>query len=298
MHIRRLPGDKGPLLNKDNFPQNHVFFNPSAHGQFVYIRCTAHSATEEKNYILIHNNETKMFHKIESPFHLLEPTHNLFQGLEDLRIVTHNGVIWFTATCTHGSKNMTNEMLVGHFNHDITAVERLSVLNIGKRPVKNICPFVWKDCIHLLDTYEKKIYKVNEIFDEDSNDFIRFEASLVKSLRSASGIPIQGFRGSTSPVHLHGNTWGFIVHDIIFNDNLVLVTRLAYYHHWVEMDIERGVITYFSSPFWIQHWGIEYVSGIRYNALEDPNKVEIFFGIQDRMPFKCTTSLSDLRVGK
>jgi hypothetical protein len=103
-------------------------------------------------------------------------------------------------------------------------------------------------------------------------------------------------RGSTSPVYLHGNTWGFVVHDIIFNDDLRLVTRLSYIHHWVEMDMERGVVTFISTPFWCVHWGIEYISGIRYN--KETEELDLMLGVQDQEAVLIKTTLQDLRVGK
>jgi hypothetical protein len=296
MYIRRLPGKKGVLLDKNNIPQNHVFFNPSADGPYVYIRATRHTRVDETNYVIIHNDITKTVHTIESPMDKLAPTANLFQGIEDLRIVCYHDRVWFSGTCTHASDHMTNELVVGHFDQALTKVERISVVDIGSRPVKNVCPFVWKDKLHLLDAYLRVIYLLEEEVDENTNKFQRFVATKVKDITSAQGVPNKGFRGSTSPVHLHGNTWGFIVHDIIFNDNSTLVTRLAYYHHWVEMDMERGVVTYFSSPFWCSHWGIEYISGIRYN--KETSEVELFMGVQDNTPVKCVTTLADLRAGK
>lgn len=291
MHIRHLPCEHSILVDKNDIPGNHALFNPSADGPYIYIRGDEHSSTDECNYVIIHNESTKQTHKIESPMLFLKPSANLFKGIEDLRIVIFQGKVWFSGTTTHASYKMTNELIVGYFNTAMTCVEKLSVVDIGTLPVKNVCPFVWKNKMHLLDTYLLKIYEVS--IDEDSGEFV---ATKVKDITYAGGIDKTPKRGSTSPVHLHGNTWGFVVHDIIFNDDLRLVTRLSYYHHWVEMDMERGVITFVSSPFWCVHWGIEYVSGIRYNKIT--HDVELFAGIQDSLPVKIVTKLHDLRIGK
>jgi hypothetical protein len=295
MHIRHLPGKKGFLVDPNDVQNNMVMYNPSATDNFVYLRITKHTAVDETNSIMLLNETTKKIHSIDSPMHLLKKNCNLFKGIEDLRIVMYHGMVWFTATTTHASEEMNNEMVVGHFDKNLSCVERMSVINVGPLPVKNVCPFVHNEKLCLLDAYRRCIYEVTEEVDENNN-FLKFVATKIKNISCAQGIPDKGFRGSTSPVHLHGNTWGFLVHDIIFNDNEQLVTRLAYYHHWVEMDVERGVITYFSSPFWCMHWGIEYISGLRYLRNEDI--VELFIGIQDRSAAKCQTSLSNLRIGK
>jgi hypothetical protein len=288
MYIRRLPARIGVLFQKKNYAPNHVYFNPSADGPYTYIRVTEHTKTTEINHIMIHNADTCNVHLIPNPSELLKDTCGLFTGLEDLRIVVFKERIWFTATCTHASWHMNNQMVVGRFNEHITKIDYLQIADIAPMPVKNVCPFVYDDALHLLDTYKQKVWRVNEI--ENGLDF-----EVVRSIKHAHGDgPV--LRGSTSPVHLHGNTWGFIVHDIIFNDSAQLVTRLSYFHHWVEMDMERGVITYISSPFWIYHWGIEYVSGIKY--VRERDEIEIYFGVMDQTPVKAVTTLANLRCGK
>lgn len=301
LYIRRLPTLAcGNLVDQKSYPPNTVLFNPSADGDFTYIRATRHSSTEEVNYAILHDTKKNVTHTIESPMNLLKPTVNLFKGIEDLRIVVFNDRVWFTGTTTHASASMNSEMVLGHFNKDFTAVERLSAIDAGPLPVKNVCPFVYGDRLRLIDTWRRVIYEVEEVFIPESNPpiFEKFALNKITGIKVGGGIPDKGIRGSTSPIHLHGNTWGFVVHDMIVNDSSAqFVTRLSYYHHWVEMDMERAQVTFFSAPFWIAHWGIEYVSGIKY---VDRNRglVELYFGVQDQTPVKCITRLCDLRIGK
>lgn len=291
MHIRHLPCAHTFLIDREKIPKNIVLYNPSASGSYIYIRANEHSAVDEYNYVLMYNEETKQLCRIESPMDILKPSANLFKGIEDLRIMEFENRIWFTGTTTHASYKMTNELIVGYFDKTMMRVEKMSVVDIGSLPVKNVCPFVWKKKLHLLDTFLRKVYEVK--IDEDTGEIV---ATFLKRIEYGGGIDPVAYRGSTSPVHLHGNIWGFVVHDIIFNDDLRLVTRLSYIHHWVEMDMERGVITFVSSPFWCVHWGIEYISGIRYN--KSKHTVELFLGVQDTTPMQITTTLHDLRVGK
>lgn len=286
-HIRLLPGDKKTLIDKANYPKNSVLLNPSATAEpdIIYIRCIEHFQTYEINHMMIYDGKLRV---IPCPSHLLPKNVNLFRGLEDLRVVWHKNRLWFTATSTHATDNMNNEMLLGHFNAALTEVEYLTPLeDISARPAKNICPFVHKGELFLFDCYKSRIFAV-----PNKKDAL---PQLIKTLCWPKGQ--KPLRGSTSPIHLHGNTWGFIAHDIIFNDNTRLVTRLSYIHHWIEMDIERGAVTFVSTPFWIAHWGVEYVSGLRWGG-QNKKYVELFFGVNDQMPMMCATSLDNLRIGK
>jgi hypothetical protein len=140
------------------------------------------------------------------------------------------------------------------------------------------------------------IYEVVDVNDTNADGkWIRYDVKKITSLKYGVGLENVKYRGSTSPVHLHGNTWGCIVHDIIFNDQAALVTRLSYIHHWIEFDIVSGVISFVSTPFWVAHWGIEYISGIQ---LIEKYKVKLFIGVNDTSAIVCDTTLANLRVGK
>lgn len=289
LYIRHLPGSSMRLIEKAA-AKNLVCFNPSKAGRYVYIRATEHTSIYEVNHILIYDETTKKLKQV--PYDaagLLVPTVNLFKGLEDLRLCMWNDRLWFTATTTHASQHMTNEMILGRFTPDVDAVEFMQIIDVGMRPVKNICPFVLDGSLHLLDLYKSRIYKcMNEGIDDEY-----WSLESVQTLKWHAGE--SGFyRGSTSPMHLHGSTWGCVAHDIIFNDNTKLVTRLSYLHHWIEFDMARGAVTFVSSPFWVAHWGVEYVSGISI----DNQKVKLYVGLMDKDAIMCETTLSDLRCGK
>lgn len=305
IYIRHLPGNPSKIIDDAIVPKNNVFFNPSIAWPVLYIRRIEHFQTKEINSIFLFNLETKVSYNIPSPMHLLQNNVNLFTGIEDLRICWYKDRLWFSATSTHTSPNMTSELCVGYFNKELTAVERMSHVDIGSFPVKNVCPFVVGDDLLLFDIYKSAIYVCTELYEPDTPidptsasitqpKWIRFIATKIKSITSAPGLSIEGFRGSTSPVHLHGNTWGVIVHDIIFNDQAALITRLSYLHIWMEFDVVSGVVSFVSTPFWLAHWGIEYVSGF---MVKDQN-VTIFMGVNDQSAISFVTTLHDLRVGK
>lgn len=290
LYIRKLPCSSGVMVEQKNIPQNTSLYNPSKSGKYTYIRETKRGHGGETNGMLIHNETTGKITHIDTPYHLMPKTVNFFKGIEDLRLCTYNDRLWFGGTSTHISDNMNNELVVGYFNKEITAVEKLQMVDIGSRPVKNVIPFVYENKMYLLDTFLSKIYELKE--KEDTKEWY---IEIFKELVPASGISNEKYRGSTSPIHLHGSIYGCVVHDIIFNDNKKLMNRLAYMHHWMEFDIDLGIITFISTPFWICHWGVEYVSGI---DVDTNGKITLFIGINDKLPIKAVTTLSDLRVGK
>lgn len=298
-YIRRLPTIScSPLIDPKTIPQNQALYNPSRADDDVYIRGTVYTPTNEMNHMLFFNVKTKESREINSPYNLLKKTVNLFQGIEDLRICRYKERVWFTATSTHASDDMTNVLLVGFMDPTNTSVEFLQKVDIGSLPVKNVCPFVYpgNGKLRLLDIYLSKVYEIDEVAEETKPPVLI--ANTVTNLQRAPGIIDTKLRGSTSPVHLHGNIWGCVVHDIIFNDNRHLITRLAYMHHWMEFDVERGIITYISTPFFIHHWGVEYVSGIHLPDEKNKDRVLLYFGIQDKVPMQALTRLCDLRCGR
>lgn len=297
LYIRRLPTtDKHSIVQSGG---QMTFFNPSRAGDTVYVRVTefVQGGLTQKNKALMYDITTKKHTIVDTPWKQLMPTVNMFQGIEDLRICEWNGALWFAGTTTHASSEMTNELIVGFFNPDKTTVAYVTAVDIGSLPVKNVCPFVWKDTLHLWDTFKRCIYRVNYTpVNAESPPSITAET--VQTFTMGPGLSDIQYRGSTSPVHLHGSTWGCIVHDIIFNDTPMITFRLSYIHHWMEFDIERGQITFISQPFFIAHWGIEYVSGIHVCDPSNPDKISLYFGVEDKMAMECHTHLHELRFGK
>jgi hypothetical protein len=289
-YVRKLPCVSGLMIDEKQIPQNMALYNPSRAGPYTYIRQTEYMASGEENSMLIHDERTGKVQHVDTPWSLMPKTVNLFRGIEDLRLCDFEGHIWFGGTSTHISDNMDNELVVGYFNKEMTKVEKVQMVDIGSRPVKNVIPFVYKNKLHMLDVYLRKIYELKT--NEDTKEW---NVETIQTLTPAAGVSTEKYRGSTQPIHLHGSIYGCIVHDIIFNDNKRLVTRLSYLHHWMEFDIDTGLITFISTSFWLAHWGIEYVSGIE---KDKEGKINVFVGIQDKLPMKCVTTLADLRVGK
>lgn len=288
-YIRKLPCNLYCMLADENtLPTNIAVYNPSKSKNWLYIRKTELNITGEINSIVMKHTAGSIV-TIESPYDLLVKTVNLFRGLEDLRICEFNNRVWFSAACTHISDNMDNELVIGVFNQEVNGVERVQMVDIGSKPVKNVIPFVFNDTLLLLDIYLNKIYELKT--EEETG---KWYVTVYKTLKPAAGVSTEKYRGSSAPIHINGTVFGCVAHDIIFNDNNVLVTRLSYIHHWIEFDISTGLITFISTPFWIYHWGIEYVSGIE----KTEKGIDLYLGIRDKIPMRIETTLSNLRIGK
>ena len=309
--IRQLPCKVRAMVEEKSMPAGLALYNPSRAGRYTYIRATTHTASGEVNSALIHDAETGKQFMVPSPWEKLAPHRNMFSGVEDLRIVEWKDRVWFGGTCTHASMAHNNELIVGWFAKDFSSIEHVRRVDIGSRPVKNVCPFVVGDRLCFLDVYLKRIYALVEtpINVAENADHARWverkdpcvangtvwTVETTKDLTVGAGIDIASLRGSTSPVHLHGSVYGCCVHDVIFNQNARLVTRLSYLHFWMEFNIASGSVTFLSTPFFMAHWGVEYCSGIHLDR--DSGKVALYVGVQDRMAVQCDTTLHDLRIG-
>lgn len=291
LHIRRLPGNISQLVRATELKQGQTAFNPSRTSTHFAIRIVDWEGPFHNSHVLLADVATGVAHPVRSPLERLTPTVNLFRGIEDVRIVEHRGRTWFTATCTHATAHQDNEIIVGLLTPALDAFERWWPLDLGKRPIKNVCPFSHDGALLLLDVYVGKVFEVTINDDDD-----RVTLAPRTELRWVAGTP-RFYRGSTSPIHLHGTTWGCVAHDIIFNDDPRLVTRLSYLHHWLEFDLATGDVTFVSTPFWVAHWGVEYVSGL-WRPPGNGARVELLLGIADRDAFGIDTTLQDLRVGK
>jgi len=290
--MRKLPGKGEKLFDEKQLPEGHVVFNPSMAYPYIYLRANKQTSIDEDNYIILYNCETKTTSIITNLENLLEKNINRYRGLEDLRLCNYENKLWFVATCTHANKSMNSETVVGYFNKDTTAIARVSYVNLGAPPVKNICPFIYDSKLCLFDIYKKHIYQLTEI-KNSKNEWQSFAAVKIGDITCGNNLDIDNFRGSTSLVYLHGSLYGCVVHDVILNENEQHKSQLAYMHHWIEIDMNSKQVTNISTPFWLITFGLEFVSGIYMKE----NVIELYLGVQDKFAFKYTTTLQLIRNG-
>lgn len=152
-------------MERDKFPPNHLFYNPSVDetGEFIYLRNTEIRPNHEYNHFILYHQPTQELRKVSIPDGFLLPTFNAYRGIEDVRIVKHNGRLWFTATSTHATNDMRNTVLLGFLDNKNTKVEYITVLSNFEPPTKNINPYVYDGDLYLLDAYGMRLYKVTKI---------------------------------------------------------------------------------------------------------------------------------------
>lgn len=291
--IRKLPCELANLIDKKSVDPSLTFYNPSISASHICMRVLEKSKNQtEVNCIAMYSRDKKTLKRIATPKDALKPSCAFYTGIEDARIVAYEGRVWFIATSTHASSSMMSEMIIGRFNDDVSAIDFVQHLEFGVKPLKNTCPFVWNGKLCLVDIYTLTIYEIVIEKGDDGKESCRLE--VIKSLRPCHGMSRCMVYGSTSPVHLHGNTWGCVVHEHI-KQARDRTMSLAYISYWMEFDIERGMVSFFSTPFIIAQWGVEFVSGIEYSAKD--GVVELYMGIADKVAVVARAKLYDLRVG-
>jgi hypothetical protein len=285
--MRKLLGRSQCIIDSKNIAESITIFNPSKSGEWTYMRKTIQKEKSQLNAIIMYNEHTKVLRNIDPPLDLMPKTLNYYMGVEDLRICSFEDRIWFGGTSMHASLNMMSEIVVGYFNEDVTAVEKIQMVDVGTRPAKNVLPFVHKGVLLFIDVLMRKIYTLKT--DDDGKWF--FETFV--ELKPGAGIIDKSLRSSTSPIHLHGPIYGCVAHKGLINESQFNRSHLSYMHYWYEFDINTGLITFISSPFWVLVWGTEYVSGI----FKHPNgAISLYLGVNDKVPYVVLTTLNNLRV--
>lgn len=291
-YIRRLPCRMERLFREASILPKFSYFNPSSAYPYVYVRAmekmedTTTSNLLQISHMFLYSYLTDRMIMMDIPSGVLRPSYNFYQGIEDTRILMHKNRLWFVSTSTHVSASMRSEMMIGFFNQDVSAIEFVQHLDFGVRPLKNICPFVHKGMLLLIDAYTLTIYA------PEVNEAGMHTPRVWKRLELCNGLSKHTMRGSTSPVLLHGNLYGCVVHEHIPKTS---GGALAYVSYWMEFDVERGMVTFVSSPFFVSCLGIEFISGIEYKP--ESGVVELYLGFQDKVPIVAYTTLHDLRAG-
>lgn len=292
--IRKLPCELSNLLGNNPQLPKYTYFNPSSATPYIYVRTIEKIGTAcEINHLSIYNRKTGTLRCIKTPPERLLPTCGFYRGIEDARIFHYRARLWFIATSTHVAGSYHSNMMIGRFNDDVSDIDFIQPLDYGMKPMKNTCPFVYEDKILTLDTLQMCIHEIVCEKQEDGTEV--YKPILYKKLTGCTNLDKYSMRGSTCPIHLHGNLWGCIVHEHIRQAREKMMS-LAYISYWIEFDIERAMVTFLSAPFVVAQWGIEFVSGIEYNR--DKDEVELLLGVSDQVAVVAKTKLHDLRVGQ
>lgn len=289
--IRKLPCRTERLFRETSVIPDFDYFNPSSAYPFIYVRATEKLESSKRtaslvqlSHVFLYSYHTDRMTMVDIPPGVLLSTYNYYQGIEDTRVLMYQGRLWFVSTSTHVSPSMRSEMLLGYFNEDTSHIERCEYIDLGIRPLKNMCPFLYRGALYLIDTYTLTVYLVEQ---EPT-----LHATVAFTLSPCRGLSRHTVRGSTSPVLLHGDLYGCVVHEHIPKAS---GGAFAYVSYWMEFDMGRCAVTFISPPFFITCLGIEFISGIEYNPQQ--GTVELYLGFKDKVPIVAYTTLYDLRVG-
>lgn len=187
------------------------------------------------------------------------------KGIEDIRLLSYNGDIYFVGNSREVANNNSPKMLLGKYSTKKNKVENLVVLHNyeDNQCQKNWSPFMHEGKLLLfysfapltilepnLETGECKLYKKGMM---DLNyDFLR---------------------GGSQGFYAKGILY-FITHEVIYENGRI------YLHRFVKMNADLS-IDKISFPFFMKKQGIEYVSGAAYD--ENKNEVLITWGSDDKL---------------
>lgn len=188
------------------------------------------------------------------------PINTNIVGLEDIRLCRHSGATWFTATCNQvPGKGPKSQVVIGRIDERSARVEMLAPIPYkrAREVEKNWVP--WS-----VDGELRLIYSWAPF------TLLTRDGELVAELESPN--IAKRWRGSSSPVVIGGRIVA-VVHEVALRGDWERI----YAHRLVELDPERGVVSY-SEPFCFEDQGVEYVCG----AAAVLGDLVITYGVGDR----------------
>lgn len=196
-------------------------------------------------------------------------------GIEDVRVFDYKGEVWFVG-CARG-ENERFKTLIGKISENSIIVT--NTLDNPEYNVKNVVPLI-ADQMFFLDVLKGTVY------DKDLSKY------------AVLNIDTSQYSGSTQFVRLNDQLYGGVVHVVMFQPMMIrhpkfrYKNRSIYIHFWMELDIKNWIVTFVSEPFYVHHYGVEFVSGIE--KLDD-NRICLYYGVDDNRSYKCEVHLNELR---
>ena len=215
-----------------------------------------------------------------SNHHIMPKIFNMVVGFEDMRLFTHMGKLYASATWREGTPEGWCEQVIGELVHDteqFTYIYQDIQRMLGHEPKtheKNWTPF--PDANPQFPCF---LYRMNELVDNTGKP-------IWKNTENKFDI---GAMSGSSQVIPYNRGFLCIVHEARqWPDKPVRY----YTHRFVELD-ENGHMSRVSRPFYLREKGIEYVAGISYHPTE-LNKLIISFGFKDAEACIGHVSLADV----
>lgn len=168
------------------------------------------------------------------------------RGLEDMRLFTHEGQVWFTATCFHPPGGRARVVL-GRLSSELDRVEHLVELTYGAAGdcEKNWLPFSRGEKLFAIYSYDPLVVLEVDMRTGNATEYARH----------ASPRYAGSWRGGAPPCEAPGRLLT-VVHEVAHFDD-----RRVYLHRFVELDGDFQ-LSRCSRPFGFDHIGVEYATGL------------------------------------
>jgi len=176
------------------------------------------------------------------------------EGLEDIRLFSHNGVLWANASSKNASANDKIEMVVGRYDVDRHRIHEVRVVN-PPRPTGCEKNWIYVPAVKGLPVASQG--RMNFIYSWNPLEIGAIMENGALSIHTTYATPaIFGrFRGSSRPVEYRGS-WYAVTHMVKYS------TPRIYSHSVVKLDKDTLRPVAFSAPFSFCENKIEYCLGL------------------------------------
>ena len=265
--------------------QNHST-NPTPNDMIVNVRYVNYKIGDSGEYINKENIKTinviavldiskdKWVKKTEFELKYNESYDGLYVGLEDIRIFSNNGELYFNANRGLEYHNMVIEH--GKINIGSQSTESNLIKKIDQRTIeKNWTLFSNREnkISMVYEWYPLTIGNIKQddinLVDDKNNSLM--ELNITHKLRTPQFF--KWVRGSTNGINIGNEIW-FMCHIVSYED------RRHYYHIFVILDAETYELKKYSRIFTFEKEKVEYTLGFEY--MEDTKRFLIGYSIMDR----------------
>jgi len=207
------------------------------------------------------------------------------EGLEDVRIFVHKGILHFTSSC----KNITNTgnivIALGEYDVNQKKMHRIRVID---PPKPSECEKNW---VYIperaLSSVDKAKGKMNFVYGWNPMEIGAINENNKLEIHTTYQTPaiFNRFRGSSNIVEYKDKMW-CIIHFVKYSQPRV------YYHSMVQFHRDTMRPEHFSLPFCFRNTAIEYSLGLDISE----GNATIFFSENDSSPGMITMPLGNLRL--
>jgi hypothetical protein len=213
----------------------------------------------------------------------------MFHGLEDVRLYVWNGRLKFIATNINYSPTGWNSMIVGEYRPDDRAYYDCRVVG---SPYDSWCEKNWIPVVVRVEDGKKEKEKEMFIYrwwPQLEIGVVNYDTERLEIVEKwdVGATLFEKVRGSSAFVEDWSGKW--LVGLVHFSEN---TCPRRYYHIFVALNRENLKPVKYSAPFYFQHLGIEFCTGIKRG--EEEGKYVCWVSKWDREPAMVEVEMLDL----